>query len=109
MGIVLTLGECTTHVLYLEIAGVEGGLAGMECTLPAPDGAEMTQATPAEISIVVTEEGRSAHPFGALGDSAVPASVGGEARSYHKQPRGQAVLRQTPSLAPQHRHVQELR
>lgn len=67
MGIVLTLGECTTHVLYLEIAGVEGGLAGMECTLPAPDGAEMTQATPAEISIVVTEEGRSAHPFGALG------------------------------------------
>ena len=67
MGIVLTLGECTAHVLYLEIAGIEGGLAGMECTLPAPDGAEMTQATPAEISIVVTEEGGSTHPFSALG------------------------------------------
>lgn len=67
MGIVLTLGECTAHVLYLEVASIEGGLAGMECTLPAPDGAEMTQATPAEISIVVTEEGGSTHPFGALG------------------------------------------
>ena len=67
MGIVLTLGECTAHVLYLEVASIEGGLAGMECTLPAPDGAEMTQATPAEISVVVTEEGGSTHPFSALG------------------------------------------
>jgi len=67
MGIVLSLGECTAHVLYLEVTGIEGGLAGMECTLPAPDGAEMTQATPAEISVVVTEEGGSTHPFGALG------------------------------------------
>ena len=54
MGIVLSLGECTAHVLYLEIAGIEGRLAGMEYTLPAPNGTEMTQATPAEISIVVT-------------------------------------------------------
>lgn len=67
MGIVLTLGECTAHVLDLKIAGIEGRLAGMECTLPAPYGAEMTQATPAEISIVVTEEGGSTHPFSALG------------------------------------------
>ena len=67
MEIVLSLGECSAHVLYLEIAGIEGRLAGMECTLPAPDGAEMTQATPAEISIVVTEEGGGTHTFGALG------------------------------------------
>ena len=67
MGIVLTLGECTAHVFYLEIPGVEGGLAGIESTLPASYRAEMTQATPAEISIVVTEEGGSTHPFGTLG------------------------------------------
>ena len=33
MGIVLTLGECTAHVLYLEVAGVEGGRRrAWECT-----------------------------------------------------------------------------